>query len=152
MATARKTHTLAAARASGCRACCSRTTKTAWCKRRSKRPSTSCFLLVKTALNIFCPIMFWAIATFCHRQMGQNLIFHRVFVRHFVHERSVYLGLQHKDINSAQYVERLKVKTTSFTYFELLWWLHHCCPPCNKCKASVSSQLCLALLLSSFHY
>ena len=30
------------------------------------------------------------------------------------------LALQHKDINSAQFVERLKVKTTSFTYFELL--------------------------------
>ncbi len=58
MATARKTNTLATASTSACRACCSRTTATTSCKRRSKRPSTSSFQLVETALNFFCPIAF----------------------------------------------------------------------------------------------
>ena len=29
---------------------------------------------------------------FCHRQMRQNFRFYRIFVKYFVHERSVYLG------------------------------------------------------------
>ena len=105
---ARKTHTLAAARASDCRACSSRTTKAAWCKRRSKRPSTSSFQLVETALNFFCPIVFWAIATFCHRQMGQNFRFHHIFVLFFIYERGVYLGFtaqRHKLLSNCRSIK-----------------------------------------------
>ena len=92
-ATARKTCTLATTSASGCRACCSRTTRTASWKGRSNRPLTGSFLLVETALNNVCPNTFLDVATFYHIQMGQNFRFHRIFECHFVHERSVYLGL-----------------------------------------------------------
>ena len=84
---------LATASASGCRACCSRTTRTASWKGRSNRPLTGSFLLVETALNNFLLITLWDIATFCHRQMGQNFGFHRIFVQYFVHGRDVYLGI-----------------------------------------------------------
>ena len=91
--TAQKTWRLAATSARGCRACCSRAMATASWKRRSNRPLTSGFLLVETALNNVCPNTFLDVATFYHIQMGQNFRFHRIFVCHFVHERSVYLGL-----------------------------------------------------------
>ena len=91
--TARKTCTLAMASANGCRACCSRTTRTASWKGRSNRPLTSGFLLVEIALNNFRRFTFWELATFCHRQMAQNFGFHRIFVQNFVHGRDVYLGI-----------------------------------------------------------
>ena len=92
-ATARKTCTLATTSASGCRACCSRTTRTASWKGRSNRPLTGSFLLVETALNNFRRFTFWELATFCHRQMAQNFGCRRIFVQHFVHGRDVYLGI-----------------------------------------------------------
>ena len=49
--TARKTHALAAASVSGCRACCSQTTGTASWKRRSNWPQTSNLQLVEMPLN-----------------------------------------------------------------------------------------------------
>ena len=90
---AQKTCTLATTSASSCRACCSRTTRTAAWKRRSNRPSTSGFLFVETALNNSRLITLWDIATLCHRQMGQNFGCRRIFVQHFVHGRDVYLGI-----------------------------------------------------------
>ena len=99
MATARKIHTLATTSASGCRACCSRTTATTAWKHRSNQPLPSGFLLVETALNNFHPSFFLVIATFCHRQMVQNFRFHRTLVWHFVHQWGVYLGFTAQDIN-----------------------------------------------------
>ena len=84
---------LATASASGCRPCCPWTTRTASWKGRSNRPLTGSFLLVETALNNSRLITLWDIATFCHRQMGQNFGFHRIFVQYFVHGRDVYLGI-----------------------------------------------------------
>ena len=88
---ARKTCRLATARASVCGTYCSRTTRTASCKRRSDLLSTSGFQLVETVLNNFRSITFWGIATLCHQQMGQNFKFHRILVWHFVHELGAYL-------------------------------------------------------------
>ena len=69
---------------------------------------------VENALNNFRQVTFWGITTFCHRQIRQVLRFYCIFVQYFVHERSVYLGFYStKIINSSQFVERLKVKTTS---------------------------------------
>ena len=56
--TTQKSCRLATARTSGCRACCSQTTASTSWKRRSNRPSTSSFLLVKAALNNFRPYSF----------------------------------------------------------------------------------------------
>ncbi len=91
--TARKTCTLAMASANSCRAYCSRATGTAAWKGRRNRPLTSGFLLVESALNNSRLITFCDIATFCHRQMGPNFGFHRIFVQYFVHGRDVYLGI-----------------------------------------------------------
>ena len=72
------------------------------------------FWHVENALNNFRQVTFWGITTFCHRQIWQVLRFYCIFVQYFVHERSVYLGFHStKIINSSQFVERLKVKTTS---------------------------------------
>ena len=89
---AQKTWRLATTSASGCRACCTRTTATASWKRRSNRPLTSGFLLVETALKNVSPNTFLDVATFYHIQMGQNFRFHRISVWHVVHERGC-LGL-----------------------------------------------------------
>lgn len=84
-ATARKTCRLAAASASGCRACCSWATATASWKSRNNWPSASNFQLVETAWNNFHPTTFYDLTAFCHKQMEQKFIFHRIFVQHFVH-------------------------------------------------------------------
>ena len=91
-ATARKTYRLETASASGCRACCSWATATASWKRRNNRPSASSFQLVETAWNNFRPTNFWDLSVFCHKQMEQKFIFHRIFVQHFVHVQGDYLG------------------------------------------------------------
>ena len=69
-----------------------RTMGTASWKRRSNLPSTRGFQFVETAWNNFHPSTFWHLTAFCHRQMGQNFIFLRIFVWHVVHGRGVYLG------------------------------------------------------------
>ena len=91
-ATARKTCRFATTSASGCRACCSRTTGTAAEKRRSNLPLATNFQLVENALNDLHQVTFCNITTFCHRQIWQDLRFYCIFVQYFVHERGVYLG------------------------------------------------------------
>ena len=70
--------------------------------------------LVENVWNNFSQVAFWNIATFCHRQMGHNFRLNRTsqfgtscMVGVFI------LVLQYKDINSSQFVEIFKVKTTS---------------------------------------
>ena len=110
-ATARKTDTLAAASASGCRACCSGTTATTSWKRRHNRPSTSGFLLVKTALNNFRPIIFSGHSHVLPQTNGAE--FHVLSYPYSARRACVgcILVLRHKGINSAQFVETPKVNT-----------------------------------------
>ena len=89
-ATARKTDTLAAASASGCRACCSQTTGTASWEGRSNWPQTSSLQLVEMPLNNSPQSLFWTIATFCRKQMGHNFMFYRTLIRHVVHVWGVF--------------------------------------------------------------
>ena len=91
-ATARSACTLATASAIVCGACCPRTMGTASWKRKSNLPSTSGFQFVETAWNNFRPTSFWHLPALCHRQMGHNFIFLRIFVWHVVHGRGIYLG------------------------------------------------------------
>ena len=49
--------------------------------------------LALMALNFLLKILlFCTIATFCHRQMGLNFGYQRIFVQYFVPERSVYFA------------------------------------------------------------
>ena len=113
--TARKTCTLAMASANSCRAYCSRATGTAAWKGRRNRPLTSGFLLVESALNNSRLITFCDIATFCHRQMGPNFGFHRIFVQHFVHVRGVYLGITAQRHKLSSICRNTKSEATSIS-------------------------------------
>ena len=88
-----KARTLMDANEGGCRACCSWPTEPASCKGRSSLELAASTQLVEKALNVFRLVAVWGITTFCHRHMGQNLGFYRIFVQYFVHERGVCLGL-----------------------------------------------------------
>lgn len=104
-ATARKTCRLATASASGCRTCCSWATATASWKSRNNRPSASNFQLVETAWNNFHPTTFYDLTAFCHKQMEQNSYFIVSLSSISYTYRVISLVLQHKDINSPQFVE-----------------------------------------------
>ena len=113
-ATARKTHTLAAASASGCRACCSQTTGTVSWEGRSNWPQTSGFLPMEIALNNFRPITFLNHSHVLPQTNGAE--FHVLSYPCSARRACVgcILVLRHKDINSAQFVETLNVNTTSW--------------------------------------
>ena len=113
-ATARKTRTLTPARASGCRACCSRLTETTSWKRRSNLPSTAGFQLVECALNDFPPDNLLRLN---HVLPPTNVAEFWIssYLSPVLHTRSGRLSWFYctKMINSSQFIELLKVKTTS---------------------------------------
>ena len=56
-------------------------------------PQERCFQLAEKALKQLAPgYLFWGIATFGHRQMGQNFSTYHILVQYFVHDRCVYPG------------------------------------------------------------
>ena len=89
-ATARKTHTLAAASASGCRACCSQTTGTASWEGGSNWPQTSSLQLVEMPLNNIRPIAFLNHSHVLPQTNGAEFHVCRTLVRHGVHVLGVF--------------------------------------------------------------
>ena len=86
MATTQKARTLTTASASGCRACCTRSTERAPSKCRRHLPLTACFQLVENTLNDFHLVAFRNITPFCQSLMEQRSRFHRILVQFFVHK------------------------------------------------------------------
>ena len=87
---------------------------------------------------------FQDIAAFCHRQMGLDFRFYCKFVPNPVHERNAYLVFSRntKIINSAQFIEMLKIKTSMYKIFYGLY--HRGATPktariCNR-KAKQKSE------------
>ena len=76
------------------------------------------FQLVENAWNNFRQVAFWNITTFCHRQFGaifQVLSYPRLVLCAWAECLSWFYHT--KKINSTQFIEPLKVKTTSMS-----WW------------------------------
>ena len=79
------------------------------------------FQLVENAWNNFRQVASWNIPTFCHRQMGQYLRF-LPYLRPVLCARGECLSWFYHTtkINSTQFIEPLKVKTTSCQIFAYL--------------------------------
>ena len=120
-ATVRKVSTLTTASVSGCRTSCPQIAGTASWKRRRNLPLTSGFQFVEITLNNFRPITFWDIASFCHRQMGQNFRFHRFFVCHFVHDWGAYLGFTAQRHKLRSICRNTKSQDDDLNVFWCLW-------------------------------
>ena len=113
-ATTQKTCRLATASASGCGGCCSRPTKTTSWKSRSNLPLIARLSTCRKRMEQLLPSRLLNTNTFCHRQFGA--IF-QVFIvsssSTLCMSRMFILVLPQKKINSTQFIEPLKVKTTS---------------------------------------
>ena len=104
-ATARKTCRLAAAIASGCRACCSWATAAASWKSRNNRPSASNFQLVEPHGITSALPPFKTLPRFATNKWSRNSYFIVSLSGTSYTYRVISLVLQHKDINSPQFVE-----------------------------------------------